>query len=143
MRYLDCLAAVSEAVGWGGAHLGAAADGYRRHRGGRLVRDEPAASAVEEAFRRRAVGASIEDLAVFLEEQGAYPASGNRNWSSMGVRNLLRNPVYLGQARSGKVVKEDAHEPLVTRAEWDAAQQTRSLLPRPHNHCRPRRFWVG
>jgi hypothetical protein len=45
---------------------------------------------------------------------------------------LLKNPVYLGQARSGKVIKEGAHEPIVTRAEWDAAQSTRTLL-RPNN----------
>ena len=41
---------------------------------------------------------------------------------------MLRNPVYLGQARSGKVTKEGAHEPLVTRAEFDAVQVSRSVL---------------
>jgi site-specific DNA recombinase len=120
--------AVSEAVGRG-VHISARPPtGYRRDATARLVREEPAASVVAEAFRRRAVGASIEELAVFLEEQGVFPPSGNQNWSRMGVRNLLRNPVYLGQARSGKIVKEDAHEAIVTRAEWDAAQHTRTLL---------------
>src|SRR4029453_10365376 len=42
--------------------------------------------------------------------------------------NLIKNPVYLGQARSGKFVNDDAHEPLVTRAEFDAAQLGRTML---------------
>jgi hypothetical protein len=41
---------------------------------------------------------------------------------------LIKNPVYLGQARSGKVVKDGAHEPLVTRAEFDAAQAVKKSL---------------
>jgi hypothetical protein len=41
---------------------------------------------------------------------------------------LVKNPVYLGQARGGTSVKENAHEPLVTRAEFDAAQSTKKSL---------------
>ena len=37
---------------------------------------------------------------------------------------MIRNPVYLGEASSGKHVNPDAHEPLVTRAEWEAARRT-------------------
>ncbi len=65
-----------------------------------------------------------------MEEDGIYPPGGNRRWSKVGVAGMLKNPVYLGQARSGKVVKENAHEALVTRAEFDAAQVTRTLLKR-------------
>jgi hypothetical protein len=93
-----------------------------------LLRDEPAASLVAECFRRRATGASWTELAKLLEENEVYPPSGNQRWSRVGVAGMLKNPVYLGQARSGKVVKEHAHEPLVTRAEFDAAQVTRTLL---------------
>jgi len=104
-----------------------AADGPEK---GRLVREEPAASAVTEVFRRRALGASWADLARYLDEQGLRPPTGNPHWSKVGVANLVKNPVYLGQARSGSTVKENAHEPLVTRAEWDAAQAvTKSVLP--------------
>jgi hypothetical protein len=41
---------------------------------------------------------------------------------------LVKNPVYLGQARSGTFVKENAHEPLVSRAEFDAAQSVKKSL---------------
>jgi hypothetical protein len=104
--------------------------GYRRDEKGRLEREEPAASAVREVFRRRALGASWAELARYLDEQGVLPPTGNPHWSKAGVTGMVRNPVYLGQARSGSVVKEGAHEPLVSRAEFDAAQSVRkSLLP--------------
>jgi site-specific DNA recombinase len=120
--------AISEAVARG-VHISARTPtGYRRDEQKRLVRDEPAASVVAEMFRRRAVGASWTDLANFLEEQQVYPSSGNKHWSKVGVAGLVKNPVYLGQARSGKVVKENAHEPIVTRAEFDAAQSVHKSL---------------
>jgi site-specific DNA recombinase len=126
--------AVTEAVSRG-IHISARVPvGYRREldeRGklGKLVRDEPAATAVRELFRRRAVGASWTDLARYLEEQQVYPSTGNKHWSKFGVASLIKNPVYLGQARSGKIVNDHAHEPLVTRAEFDAAQSaTKSLF---------------
>lgn len=113
-----------------GVHISARTPtGYRRAKGKRLVVDEPAASAVQEVFRRRAVGESWTSLASYLEEQGVRSASGQPCWSKTGVAGLVKNPVYLGQARSGSVVNERAHEPIVTRAEFDAAQSaTKSLL---------------
>jgi hypothetical protein len=120
--------AVAQAVGRG-VHISARTPtGSKRDENGRLLRDEPAASLVAECFRLRATGASWTELAKLLEENEVYPPSGNRHWSKVGVSGMLKNPVYLGQARSGKIVKEHAHEPLVTRAEFDAAQVTRTLL---------------
>jgi DNA invertase Pin-like site-specific DNA recombinase len=120
--------AVSEAVGRG-VHISARPPtGYVRDEDARLLRNEPAASFVAEAFRKRATGASWAELARFLEENEIYPPSGNKHWSKAGVAALIKNPVYLGQARSGKVVKEEAHEPLVTRAEFAAAQAVKKSL---------------
>jgi len=122
--------AVREAVGRG-IHISARPPtGYARNKEGRLLRDEPAASFVAEVFRKRATGASWAELARFLEEHEVYPPSGNKNWSKAGLSALIKNPVYLGQARSGKVVKEGAHEPLVTGAEFDAAQATKKSILR-------------
>jgi DNA invertase Pin-like site-specific DNA recombinase len=114
--------AVKEAVGRG-VHISARPPtGYRRDESGWLVRYDPAASAVREVFRRRALGVSWAELARYLDEQGVRPATGNPHWSTVGVSGLVKNPVYLGQARSGKIVNEDAHEALVTGAQFDAAQ---------------------
>src|SRR5947208_769656 len=104
--------AVREAVGRG-VHISATPPvGYRRDESGRLVRDEPAASAVAEVFRRRATGTSYTDLTAYLESQGVYPLNGNPCWSRMSLPGILKNPVYLGQARSGAIVKEGAHEAI-------------------------------
>jgi DNA invertase Pin-like site-specific DNA recombinase len=103
--------------------------GYVRDENKRLVPTEPAASAITEVFRRRALGASWAELATYLEEQGVPTPLGNSHWSKVSVSGLVKNPAYLGQARSGSFVKEGAHEPLVTRAEFAAAQSvTKSLL---------------
>jgi DNA invertase Pin-like site-specific DNA recombinase len=103
--------------------------GYVRDETKRLVVVEPAASAVKEVFRRRALGASWAELAEYLEAQGVETPRGNSHWSKTGVSGLVKNRAYLGQARSGSIVKEGAHEALVTRAEFDAAQSvTKSLL---------------
>jgi site-specific DNA recombinase len=120
--------AVSGAVARG-VHISARPPtGYLRDGKGRLIRDQPAASAIAELFRRRASGASYRSLAAWLDEQEIRPSTGNPNWSTTGVKQLLCNPVYLGQARSGKYVREGAHEPLVSRTDFDAAQATRTLL---------------
>jgi len=103
--------------------------GYARDENKRLVAVEPAASAVKELFRRRALGASWSELADYLEAEGIVTPKGNTHWSKTGVSGLIKNPAYLGQARGGSVVNDDAHEALVTRAEFDAAQSvTKSLL---------------
>ena len=46
-------------------------------------------------------------------------------------RQPVKNRVYLGEARSGKYVNPNAHEPIVTQAEFDAAQAARTVLPAP------------
>jgi site-specific DNA recombinase len=117
-----------------GVHISARPPtGYRRNESGRLERDEPAASAIIEVFRRRALGASWEQLAQFLEAEEVFPTSGNRHWSRAGVQRLVKNPAYLGQARSGRIVNEFAHEPLVTKEEFDAAQSVRKSLFTAHD----------
>jgi DNA invertase Pin-like site-specific DNA recombinase len=113
-----------------GVHIsGRVPTGYERDEHKRLVPREPAASAVREVFRRRALGASWAELAQYLDDTGIETPLGNAHWSKVGVSGLVKNPVYLGQARSGSIVKDGAHEPLVTSAEFDAAQSvTKSLL---------------
>lgn len=112
-----------------GVHISARTPtGYRRDKTGRLQRDEPAASAVAEVFRRRAAGGSWSELACYLEEHGIRPSTGNKHWSLYGVSSLVKNPVYLGQARSGAIVNNAAHEAIVTQAEFDAAQSTKKSL---------------
>jgi hypothetical protein len=43
---------------------------------------------------------------------------------------VIRNRAYLGEARQGEIVNPHAHEPIVTQAEWDAAQPSRKVVLR-------------
>jgi DNA invertase Pin-like site-specific DNA recombinase len=83
---------------------------------GKLEIDPVMGKKVREAFRRRAAGVSFEELGKFLGLAGKSSA-----------RAVIRNRVYLGEARvvterkgESKIVK-NAHKPLVTPAEWEAA----------------------
>jgi site-specific DNA recombinase len=55
-------------------------------------------------------------------------SKGSPAWSLPGVSSLIKNRVYLGEARSGKYRNPRAHEPILTQAEFDAAQSTTTLL---------------
>ena len=103
--------------------------GYWKGLDGRLVPDGQAAPVVAEVFRRRAAGASLKELARLLSEAGVVGPYGNRNWTASALAKLLRNPVYTGEARAGKHRNPDAHPPIVTVAEWRAAQSARSPNP--------------
>src|SRR5215471_8838884 len=126
--------AVREAIGRGVYIAARVPVGYRKdEKTGRLVRHEPEASVVAEVFRRRATGASWESLAQFLEASGVYPSTGNEHWSRPGVASIVKNRAYLGEAKQGKIVNPHAHEPIVTQAEFDAAQAGRTLLKPAHD----------
>jgi len=99
--------------------------GYRRRDDGRLEPDPETAPVIREMFLRRAGGESWKSLARFLGER--IPGT---NWSVGSVTSLVNSRTYLGEVRHGDIVNADAHEPLVTRAEWEAAQSAR--LARPH-----------
>lgn len=100
--------------------------GYRRLPDGRL---EPSGDAelVRELFRRRAAGEGWRALATVLTRAGIETPYGNREWTAGTARHLVRNRVYLGEARSGAYVMENAHTALVSEHEWHAAQTARGL----------------
>jgi site-specific DNA recombinase len=92
--------------------------GYTRGDDGRLVPDRATARIVRELFARRARGDSWRSLCEWLDD--VAPRQGA--WAIQTVGSIIRNRVYLGEARSGDLVNRDAHPALVTRAEWEAAQ---------------------
>lgn len=98
--------------------------GYRRRDDGRLEPDPEAAPAIREMFRRRAAGESWRSLAQFLSD--AIP---DTSWGLGSVTSLVKSRTYLGEVRHGDDVNPNAHEPLVTRAEWEAAQMVKQLRP--------------
>jgi site-specific DNA recombinase len=107
--------------------------GYRR-RGDRRLEPHPEyGGAIHELFQRKVAGQGLTALATFLDEVGVVGPYRNRRWTPSAISKILRNPVYLGEARSGKHVNSDAHEPLVSRALWEAAQNNGPGVPSPRN----------
>lgn len=99
--------------------------GYRKGADGRLELDPVTAPLVRELFLRRGRGESWRTIGRYIESQlpeGAWPGG------TLG--SMVNSRVYLGEIRHGDAVKTDAHEPLVTRAEWEAAQQAPRLTAR-------------
>jgi DNA invertase Pin-like site-specific DNA recombinase len=95
--------------------------GYRRERGRGLEPDPQLVEHVRQLFKLRSRGASWNELCEYLEGQRVRPMRARR-WTIMSVKQIVANPVYLGEARMGGHVNPRAHEPLVTRSQWNAAQ---------------------
>jgi len=75
--------------------------GYQRTKAGTLVPDPDKAGLVLQAFQDRARGSSIQECADLL------------GISSSGARSMFKSQTYLGHARTGDMVNEAAHEPIV------------------------------
>jgi site-specific DNA recombinase len=103
--------------------------GYRKRDDGRLEPDPETAPIIRELFELRADGAGWTELADHLTRTGVEGPYGARTWIAAAARKIVRNRVYLGEARSGRFVHPAAHEPLVDRATWEAAQRPRALPP--------------
>jgi site-specific DNA recombinase len=96
----------------------------------RLVPNDQAC-VVAEVFARRGTGETWGALADWL--QHAAPRPDGTRWTPVAVQRLCGKRVYRGEASRyvtqdvdgrGPVVNPDAHPPLVTEQEWQAAQMT-------------------
>jgi site-specific DNA recombinase len=104
--------------------------GYRRRKDGRLQPDDATAPLVRDLFRRRIGGDSWAKLAGCLNEQDARTPWGGGAWSIGTVRTVIRNRVYLGEARAGKkIANASAHEPLIDLATFEAANRAKGVAP--------------
>src|SRR6476619_1423650 len=113
-----------------GIHVsGKVPTGYRRNEDRVLEPDPQTAPAIRELFQRRGAEQSWPQLARFLEEKGVVTPWGNEHWTVASVGTIVRNRVYLGEARAGKIVNPDAHEAIVSLAEWQAANKARGVHP--------------
>lgn len=113
-----------------GIHVsGRVPTGYRRGENRILEPDPRTAPVIHELFRRRAAGQSWTQLCRFLEESGVVTPWGNEHWVVASVATVIRNRVYLGEARAGDIVNPEAHKPIVSLAEWNAANAARGVHP--------------
>lgn len=104
-----------------GRHPGAMPPfGYDRGDGGVLVPNAQAQT-VREMYSRAATGESLSSICRDLAGRGIESQRGQRITRSL-VHVVLKNRVYLGEARFGALVNPTAHEPLVDDALWLRAQ---------------------
>jgi DNA invertase Pin-like site-specific DNA recombinase len=101
--------------------------GYSRGTDGHLEPDPVAGPIIREVFLNRAAGASWTELCQFLDQR--LPRD-HGSWTHQTVSSVVRRRAYLGEAHQGAAVNKHAHEPLVSRAEWEAAQTRAPFHPR-------------
>jgi site-specific DNA recombinase len=89
--------------------------GYIRTPERRLVPDPGTAPVVQGAFERKARGDSVESIVRWMRGEGV-------EFTATGVRYMLSNRAYRGEAHAGDLVNESAHEALVTEAQFRRAQ---------------------
>lgn len=106
-----------------GVHIGPVPLGYQRGSDKRLEPDPSLAPLVEQAYERRADGASAAEIRAWLAAQGV-------SRTVAGVRSLLANRTYLGEVHFGQWSKTDAHPALVRRELFDRVQRARASAGR-------------
>lgn len=85
--------------------------------------------AVREAFLDRALGRGFEDIARDWNARGFQPGSG-KAFTRRTVQAIIENPFYKGYVFHLGETRKGLHEPLVTEAEWEAAQRPKVPLTR-------------
>jgi hypothetical protein len=114
-----------------GAPNGRAPLGYRKLEDGRLEIVKRDAKIVRKVFRQRADGVAFSQIA------------RERGWSHSTARQILSNVAYLGVARSGEYVNKHAHQEIVSRELWDAAQAGRKHQGPPPGETTRDRLLLG
>ena len=114
---------------------------------------------VREMFRRFNAGQGCYSIARWLNDMGVKTHRG-RPFENRTVEYILRNPVYIGKLRwnpTGRsrrdfnspdiILADGRHEPLVTEAEFQAAQtriaQQKAMLPYHNRPLASNKDWIS
>jgi DNA invertase Pin-like site-specific DNA recombinase len=91
-----------------------------------LVPDETEAPIVRRIFELRLDGYRWADIAKALNEAGV-PSPRGGHWTHPTICTIVQNEAYTGVVKLGERRVEGAHEPLVSRSDWQRAQSTRTV----------------
>jgi len=99
------------------------------HRTKQIVVDRDRAPIIREAYKRYAAGReTIDSLRQFFGDRGIL-TQGNKRWkggkliSRTAISVILTNPIYYGHFRWSGEVHQGSHEPIITKALFDKAQE--------------------
>ena len=81
--------------------------GYTKDENGHLIIDEEQAVIVRRIFREYLQGASLQNIARGLMADGIPTATGNKTWRGDGIRKILTNEKYMGDALLQKTYTVD------------------------------------
>ncbi len=81
--------------------------GYTKDENGHLIIDEDQAIIVRRIFREYLQGASLKTIADGLMVDGIPTATGNKKWRGDGIRKILTNEKYMGDALLQKTYTVD------------------------------------
>jgi Recombinase len=97
-----------------------------------MIPDPKAGPIVAQVFEKRAAGEPWSSLARFLDEK--LPRENGLRWRGASVRHVLNSPAYIGRLErtvgGERIVVADAHEPLVSRSLWEAANTSKGQGPK-------------
>ena len=117
---------------------------YKKDQGDGLPQpDQVEAAGVRLAFERYATGKySDSDIARTLNEAGFRPRGrGSRAlqlWSKDTIRDLLRNPFYVGEVTYRGKRFDGQHEPIIKPELFELCQQVRSRRRPKYGICAPK-----
>ena len=99
----------------------------------RVVPDE--AEVVRLIYTRRAQGTGWRQIAYELQDAGVPTPTGSVQWNHSTLFGIVRNEAYLGVFRGMRGMRiENAWPPLVTQAEWDAANHVKHVIDNAVKH---------
>ncbi len=101
------------------------------------LRPNEHADTVRELFKRAARGDAWVDMARWANAQGLVSGWGGTTWTTRAVKDLVRNRVYLGEARHGEFVNIGAHDALTDELTFRRAQRKGSRNPVSRSEQRP------
>lgn len=88
---------------------------------GKLIVNPYEAEQVRKIYEWYLAGASLKGITDRLQDEGyTNKYSSYNSWSS--VRNILGNETYTGTLHFGDIVVEDAHEAIISKEQFNAAQ---------------------
>lgn len=98
--------------------------GYDKEKQGRgfVLIPNNEASTVQSIFEAAASGKSVRSIAKSLNDRGKLTRRGGK-WSETTIRQILKNPVYIGKINTKQGSKDGRHSAIVSADLFDAVQR--------------------
>lgn len=129
------LAAAQSRAASAGRFPGRPPYGYLRDADGHTVVHPEQADVVRRIYRERAAGTGWRSIADQLTRADVPTSTGLRNWAASTLVGIVRSESYLGTFIGPRGLRvEGAWDPLVTREQWEAANEIHGVRDSSRAH---------